>query len=57
MINSKRTVLYLKPLTDSEGNQHWMQVMKILIIEEDGSSHSLLCFATNITERIMNEEK
>jgi len=58
VINSKKDRFIPEAsLTDSEGNQHWMQVMKIPIIEEDGSSHSLLCFATNITERIMNEEK
>ncbi|MFD2682001.1 bifunctional diguanylate cyclase/phosphodiesterase [Bacillus seohaeanensis] len=42
---------------DSEGNQHWMQVVKVPILEEAGRSHSVLCFATNITERIKNEEK
>lgn len=44
-------------LIDSKGYKHWMQVEKIPIIEEDGTSNSVLCYATNITERILNEEK
>ncbi|TXC91009.1 EAL domain-containing protein [Metabacillus litoralis] len=44
-------------LVDTKGSQHWMQVMKIPIVEEDGTAQSLLCFATNITDRILNEEK
>ncbi len=42
---------------DCYGNKHYMQVHKLPIINEDGTCNTVLCFATNITERILNEEK
>jgi PAS domain S-box-containing protein len=43
--------------TDKEGKQHWMQVIKIPIISEDGNSHQVLGVATDITERKLAEER
>ncbi|WP_456273224.1 EAL domain-containing protein [Bacillus sp. AK031] len=57
MENKEERFIPEAALIDSQGNKHWMQVVKIPIIEDDGICQSVLCFATNITERILNEEK
>ncbi|MFD1736717.1 EAL domain-containing protein [Bacillus salitolerans] len=43
-------------MMDSQGNERWMQVSKTPIIENGECKHTL-CFATDITDRIKNEEK
>ncbi len=43
--------------TDSNNVQHWMQVMKIPIISENGEAEQVLGVATDITERKRAEEQ
>ncbi len=43
-------------VTDAAGEQHWLQTMKIPIVESDGTANQILGVATDITERKRAEE-
>ena len=45
-----------RPLTDPEGNLHWMQAIKRPIVDPDGCARHILGIAVDVTERKRMEE-
>ncbi|NLF11397.1 MAG: GAF domain-containing protein [Anaerolineaceae bacterium] len=52
----QETLIPDRPLTDSEGNIHWMQATKRPIIDPDGVARRVLGVSVDVTERKRMEE-
>jgi|GEM_PF-2002860 len=56
MDSLQESVVPDRPLTDSEGNVHWMQATKRPIIDPDGVARRVLGVSVDVTERKRMEE-